>query len=344
MNINRLKQFAGTAVVAASIMGASQSAVAQKSNVPDKTESPVMQRFEREIGTATYDYWIARLNDYKRTIDRTLSPADLATLNSLRVRFGVMISEATVSSSVDANTAEKKGTASFSLGMDDEKALEKVQEFFTIFQETKDLASRYRSDFRPLGEGVIEDFFGFVDVMSTRAEKFAADNQAELAREKDGAALLSMKNEAHSFVSDLKSDEGRMMLQMGYSQFIEPMIMLFDGAELSLFLQQAAPFAKGVTGLNLPDASLLQQSTPNPASSSVSIGYQLNEPSDRTTLRLFNSSGTLVGTFDQGSRPAGQNSAMIDVSSYPTGRYLYHLTIQTSKGEQVYSKSMQVVR
>ncbi len=193
---------------------------------------------------------------------------------------------------------------------------------------------------------MVNDFFGFVDLMATSADRFIVENRAEIEREKGGAELLKsdIQAEMREGMSELRSDEGRMMIELGYAQFIEPMIMLFDGAELSLFLQQAAPFAKGVTGLNLPDASLLQQSTPNPAGSSVAIGYLLAEPSDRTVLRLFNSSGSLVGTFNQGSRPAGQNSAMIDVSTYPVGKYLYHLTIQTSQGEQVYSKSMQVVR
>ena len=351
MNFMTLKRFAGTALVAATVSGAAHlvppAAHAQKGQIQigHKDFSPVMKRFEAEMGMATYDYWIAHLNQYKRTIDRTLSAEDLATLNRLRVRFAVMLGDAKIGAMMNSNDdADGKRSATIDMNMEDGEGLQRLQEFFTIYQEAKTLASKYQKGLKPLGEGVVQDFFSFVDQMSTRVDKFASDNRQELAASKDGEGLLSAKTDAKKFVDELNSEDGKMMIQMGYSMAAEPLIMLYDGSELSLFLQSAAPFAKGVTGLNLPDASLLHQSTPNPASGSVTIGYELREPSESTMLRIFNSNGVLVGTFDQGGRPAGENSAIVDVSTYPAGRYLYHLTIQTAKGEQVYSKSMQVVR
>jgi hypothetical protein len=351
MNITSIKRFAGTAFVAASVVGAAHiippAAAAQHSraHIEQNPSSPVMQRFEQEMGMVTYDYWIAHLNQYKRTIDRTLSAEDLAALNRLRVRFAVMIGDAKIGAMVNSNTNDDKNqVATIDMDMGDAEGLQRLQDFLTIYQEAKELASKYQTQFKPLGEAVVQDFFGFIDQMSTRVDRFASENQSELAKSEDGKGLLTARADAKKFVDELNTDQGKMMIQMGYSMAAEPLIMLYDGSELSLFLQQAAPFAKGVTGLNLPDASVLHQSTPNPASGSVTIGYQLREPSESTLLRIFNSNGTLVGTFDQGSRPAGENNAVVDVSSYPAGRYLYHLTIQTSKGEQVYSKSMRVVR
>src|SRR5690606_16576064 len=99
-----------------------------------------------------------------------------------------------------------------------------------------------------------------------------------------------------------------------------------------------------VAGITLEANSTLKQSYPNPAAGRATIDFTLQETSPATTLRLFDATGSEVRRIDLGSVGAGDHSAQLDVADLQTGTYLYHLTIQTSDGEQVFSKKMQVVR
>ena len=45
--------------------------------------SPLIQKMEAELGQAALDYWTPKLNQYKISVDQTLSAEDLAALNRL---------------------------------------------------------------------------------------------------------------------------------------------------------------------------------------------------------------------------------------------------------------------
>lgn len=300
----------------------------------------LMKIVGNEMGKVAVEYWTPKLNTYKGRIDRMLTPADLEELNRLRVRFNV-IANAFLHSGKEARK---------------ELITREKEELTAIYNSVKELAARYRSEGDALGVSVKEDIAGFFPVVVEQVNALASSHRQEI--EAGGYSVMvddlrGHLTEASMFV---KQGPGKMALEVIYPIGIEPLLMLYDGTDLKTLLSQAERFFHGngkgssmfptsaITGYMLPESSLLKQSVPNPASTTARIGYTLNEPSSRTLLRLFNAKGDLVGSYDQGSQPAGEKEATVDLSALPAGTYLYHLTIQTSKGEQVYSKTLQVVR
>lgn len=365
---------------AALAMGMTTTAGAQSSEAPAKVSrkevkvtvehkiSPAMHRMATELGQSAADFWTARLNGYKARIDRIISPNDLDNLNRLRVRFGVMLAEhadaATgTSEGIGANEEEEEVVIHRDgLGESDDATNEggrevkreirismkaggeDAMEFLGMHQGAKEIAAKYRDDFDALGRDVLSDFVTFLRQMSDAGAVFMDNNRVEIEKTEDGKQVSIALKEARDVIASLDSDEKRAMMQMVYAFAAEPLIMLYDGADLRDFFGQAGPLSSAVTGLNLPATNVLKQSAPNPAASKATIAYQLQEPSSATMLRLYDATGALIGTYDQGAREAGEHAETIDVSALSSGVYLYHLTVKTGEGERVYSKTMQVAK
>lgn len=69
----------------------------------------------------------------------------------------------------------------------------------------------------------------------------------------------------------------------------------------------------------------LEQSIPNPASSTVTFGFTLPE-TNSTKLTVTDLLGRTLWSKTLDAMPSGQHSATIDVSEFPTGVYFYTLT------------------
>lgn len=301
----------------------------------------VVQEMQAELGAALSDYWTSRLNDYKVRIDRTLAPADLDELNKLRVRFNVL-------------AMEWLGSEMTRKDLTQEERKEKLNVLVGIYKSAKDMAGRYRAGLDPLGQTVVGDLADFLPEMNQRADDFVAMRRAEI----DGAgyanALTKARGKTQEVATLLSSSQGRMGVQMLYTMTLEPVVMLYNGTDLNTLWQQVEQLSGGnrtlslptdaIAGYKLPDARVLQPSTPNPASSTVSIPYSLAEASGQTLLRIYDAQGTLVGTYDEGAKADGDYTVQVNVSGLAPGTYLYHLTTRTPKGDRVYSRTMQVVR
>lgn len=318
--------------------------LAQRANVgkTDTERSPIVQKMEKEVGQMAIDYWTPKLNEYKTSIDRVLSVEDLASLNRLRVRWGMLVDEGMrehrarrEASGVNGNSVEMKI---------DPNAMNRLQEVMEIFSAAKEMTTRYRSELDRIGTGVIGDATDFVGSIAERADRFAEENSAEIEKDKSAREMLSGRQKLTTVVADLRSEKGQKGLQSIYSFVIEPVVLLYDGVDLAALVGQL-PMASSVTGeISLPESSTLKQNFPNPASSVTTISYTLSEPSSATLVRIYDARGEVVGTFDEGPRAAGDHQLTLDVSEFATGSYLYHLTIRTPKGQRVHSKGMQVVR
>jgi hypothetical protein len=329
--------------IGAALVAMAAPLAAQKRAVA-ASENPVLAaKIKAEAGRLAGDYWTPKLNSYKVQIDRLLSPTDLDDLNRLRVRWSILLEEQL------KNVADRKvggskadGGATVEMKVDENDAA-KMGEIMDIYTRAKGLADRYHADLTPLGETVVGDVIGFGGALAERSDRFVDEHRGELTNG-ERQYFTEKRKDLAELVEGLKSDEGKKGLTEIYAMAIEPMVMLYNGADLREILEQLGPVAKPVSGVEIPASSTLQQNFPNPASARTTVVFNLAEPSSRTTLRLFNAVGDLVETLDLGSRPAGEGSVELDVSKLASGSYLYHLTYQTANGEQVASKRMQVVR
>ncbi len=341
----------GAAALVALFVG-SASAQTTRPETEGSGKSTVVATFEREFGAFALEYWTGRLNEYKTTIDRTLSSSDLQELNRQRVRWGILLSDA-IDDRLDETAEESKAFAKSDAdgGEDEEMELEidemgmgTAGEALEIFGNAQIVAGRYRPDFATLQDRVLNDLGTFVGELQTRLDRFTAQHRRELEADPETAKALKDRGKIDSMLEGLKTEKGRRDLSLIYGFAVEPIIMLYNGTDLRDIFNQTLPTAGAIAGMEIPASSVLKQNFPNPASDKTTIAYTLPETSSATLLRIFDATGNIVRTIDEGSRSAGEHTITVDVADLASGAYLYHLTVTTSKGEQVFSKGMRVVR
>ncbi len=328
-----------TTLIAAVAFAAVAVAPASAQHCGTRTEcSPVMKQMMGEIGQAATEYWTPKLNEYKTRIDRALPASDLETLNRLRVRWAMLLDEQLAEVRTSAQAAHGKASVAMKV-----KGPERFSEIMEIFTTATEIASRNRDQVSGLQNNVLDDVASFLGTVSDRAATFADANANAISKDPDAKAIAAKRGDLDAIASDLRSEKSRKDFSMIYSMAVEPIIWLYNGADLGALLSQAGGIAKPIAGIEMPDASALKQNFPNPATTSTTITYTLNDASSATVVRLYDNRGTLVATYDQGAQGAGEHSLTVDVTDLASGSYLYHLSTQTPKGARVYSKTMQVV-
>lgn len=319
------------AMAAVAAMMTTQAYAQTRDAVPNRDHDE--QAFEEKIGKAAVEYWSPKLNDYRNRVDGILSTPDREELNRMRVRwslFNESMQQRQESEKIATETSDENAEVYF----EDIPMPEGLMESVDIYGATRKLAEKYRPELDKLATDVVDDLTAFMEMLNREAGEFKknhpeiAENgyQEQFESEFAGLDPATLKNAMHAV----------------YPFGIEPIIMLYDGTELSKLLGEESSGI--IAGLELPDMSALRQNIPNPATSSTNITYVLNQASSATIIRIFDSRGDLKETIDQGARPAGEHTVNLDVSSYPSGSYLYHLTVRTDGGDRVYSRAMQVVK
>jgi hypothetical protein len=335
-------------------------------------DSALSRQLGEEMSKVAADYWVTKVNSYRVRIDRMLSASDLAELNRFRVRAGIMMKDvhesgsrqATIRFSMSGNSAkaQKKGEnvqvevegdvdgakldSKGMNGQDMQGAMGMIQslmsngngEILEIYNGVKGIASHHRSDLDLLKEDVFNDVGAFIEMMAAHVNQFMAAHRDQIPQAKLDSMTMKIE-EVHQKAS---SEELKAGMGMLYDMIGEPLLLLYDGSDISSLIPSS--IAAPVPGVKMAENTTLRQSYPNPASSVATIRYMLQEPSSSTVLRLYDASGNTVATYDQGAQTAGEHSVDADVSKLASGTYLYHLTIQTGAGEQVFSKTLQVAR
>ena len=81
----------------------------------------------------------------------------------------------------------------------------------------------------------------------------------------------------------------------------------------------------GTTGI------VLDQNMPNPANNSTTIKYSLANNSNNVALEVYDVTGQLIETADQGNQAAGQHQIELNTSNYAAGVYFYTLNVDGVK-------------
>lgn len=337
--------------------------------VVNQQRNELSNKFVEQFGKTLSDFWLNKVNGYKRQIDAMLTPDDLARLNRLRVRwsmtegglatmfganvsghmltFNMGVSSKSAKSEKSAENTNDAAKQEMMKGMDPTMMLPFVRQM--MLQDTSEsgqilsgairLSDQYRSNLDELRGHVLRDFSEFIDLMANQASTFIEQHKEELSKE-DQEKVEEIRTKISEGIGEIKNQE--KLLTAVYNFIFEPVVMLYNGSDINGLI--SSTITEPVAGLKLSENQTLKQNIPNPATGNVAINYTLTEPSQRTMLRVFDAAGNVVATADQGGRPAGDHTINLDVSKWNNGTYLYHLTTQTSNGERVFSKTMQVVK
>lgn len=75
----------------------------------------------------------------------------------------------------------------------------------------------------------------------------------------------------------------------------------------------------------------LEQNMPNPSNGSTTIRYNLANGATNVTLEVYDVTGTLISSVDQGTQGAGQHSVDLNTTNYAAGVYFYTLNVDGVK-------------
>lgn len=336
----------------------------------NRQRDALANKFVEQFGKTLSDFWLNKINGYKRQIDAMLTPDDLSRLNRLRVRWS--LAKGGISTMLGASASGNSLSLNFGIsnkgakheeeepekqekemeegGMKDidltmmlpfirQMMLQDTSESGQVLAGAIRLSDQYRPGLDELRGNVMQDLSEFIDLMANHTAAFVVQHKGELSKE-DQVKVEDIQAKIAEGIGEIKKQE--KLLTAIYGAILEPVLMLYNGSDISGLISSA--ITEPVAGVKLSENQTLKQSIPNPATGNVAINYTLTEPSQRTLLRVFDAAGNVVATSDQGSRPAGDHTVNLDVSNWGNGTYLYHLTTQTSNGERVFSKTMQVVK
>jgi hypothetical protein len=224
-----------------------------------------------------------------------------------------------------------------------------VQEADLIFSSVTSINDGYRPMYGILDKKVSDDFMTFFDGLLAVRDKFVTAHAAEVEADPSAKhwlndAELNDVEQRREMIDELMRHEGKE---------VHAIMALYNGGSLATLLS-------GMTGFDglseevasAPEESValagkstgLMQNSPNPASTNTVISYRLAEPSSATRLRIYDPTGQVMADMNLGAVSMGNHETPLNVTSFPAGNYVYHLTVQSSMGEEVYSKVMRVVR
>jgi len=323
--------------------------------IPPETEpremSPLAKAFASELAGAGLDFWSSRLNVYKTRIDRALNPCDLAELNRMRVFWSMFVeTKAWESLLYNGNRLFGTGGGESPTGETPEESVssidqtvDRISEVLETIFVARSIARRYKPEMASLKNEMMTDLSSFADTIMQVKEAFGSAHRAEIEADPDAREGFGKINreEMDQMIAGLRQDDE---LAVVAGLMIEPIVMLYNGQDFRRILTELDVLPSELKGIIVGTNSILGQSRPNPASSTVAIDYQLAEPTSGTVLKIFDVEGNMIGSYDQGARPTGSHTAEIDVAALPNGTYLYQLTVATAQGERVYSRTMQVQR
>ncbi len=96
--------------------------------------------------------------------------------------------------------------------------------------------------------------------------------------------------------------------------------------DIDLFVWALVDVNVGIEDHGFLNGARLGQNTPNPATNSTTVTYALENNTNNVSLMIFDVTGKLVATYNEGNMAAGDHSIKIDTQNLDAGVYYYALT------------------
>lgn len=149
-----------------------------------------------------------------------------------------------------------------------------------------------------------------------------------LALSVEHVAAQSLTNSSFGFSTGyLKSESGEVSLTVSGGEAVSGN---FSNGEISFTAPVNTTGAITPTSIEtlseVPTQVSLYQNYPNPFNPTTRISFGLNRQSD-VKIEVYNTIGSLVTSFNIGSRPAGLHQITLDASNWASGVYVYTLMV-----------------
>lgn len=96
--------------------------------------------------------------------------------------------------------------------------------------------------------------------------------------------------------------------------------------DIDLFIWALVEPSNGIEEQGFLNGARLSNNVPNPANQNTIVGYELQKNTDNVSLRIFDVTGKLVATYNEGNKIQGKHSINVETSNLDAGVYYYALT------------------
>lgn len=96
--------------------------------------------------------------------------------------------------------------------------------------------------------------------------------------------------------------------------------------DIDFFIWALVDINTGIEEQGFLNGARLGQNVPNPATNNTTVAYALENNTNNVSLMIFDVTGKLVATYNEGNKAAGTYSVLVETANLENGTYFYALT------------------
>ena len=96
--------------------------------------------------------------------------------------------------------------------------------------------------------------------------------------------------------------------------------------DIDFFIWALVDINVGIEEQGFLNGARLGQNVPNPATNNTTVTYAIENNTSNVSLMIFDVTGKLVATYNEGNKAAGTHSVLVETATLENGTYFYALT------------------
>lgn len=273
---------------------------------------------------------IPKMKEWKGTLDRSMDPADLRTLNELRDRAAQLKAKGKRLTLAMRKAVANKNASDIRKYRQMIKALATDRQ--ALLKDLKPLGVKYKTTLQSIGKEAKPYGKEWKDGIKKVGVAWYQAHKADLTvrfRAALGKAIERLKM------------LGAMMGEERRGKLAAAKFMLWDGQDLPAANPLLSDDAENPEDLDslAPAGYTLEANYPNPFNPSTKISFTIPK-ADHVTLVVYNMLGKEVSTLVDSDLGAGTHTITFDAKSLASGTYIYRIR----SGEFVHERTMQLIK